>query len=469
MLVTFIVTVVLARILSPDDYGVIGMLGVFICIAQALVECGFSSALIQKKDRNETDYSTVFWCNFGISLICYAILWLCSGWIANFYKMAILQSVLKVFGISIIIGAIYAVQIARLSASLDFKTQAKVSFVRSVLSGLIGIALACLGYGVWALVWQTVSSNIIALLLYMIYTRWMPRLTFSLQSFHQLFGFGSRLMAANLLGVAYNNVAPLIIGRKFTAGDLGYYSRASSLAGLPGGIIESIFSKVLFPVLSSIQDEEERLKRTYSRYLRLMTSIVAPLMLVVVAVAKPLVVTLIGEKWLPCVPYLQLLAIGWVVDPIINVNLNVLYVKGRSNVVLQLEIIKKIIAISIVVVSVQFGIIWLCVGRVIYGYIALFLNLYFCAPYIGMGVMRQIREVSSIYCVSAIAALCAFIASEALWKYCGLDLFMQAISSCAVGAFAGGVAFIVLGAAFKFEIVNLIRDILVTRMVKRSV
>ena len=464
--VTFVVTIVLARLLTPADYGAIGMLSVFICVSQALVECGFSSALIQKQNRDEADYATVFWCNLGISFICYGLLWISSGLIADFYKMPILQSVLKIYGISIVIGALFAVQVARLTALLDFKTQAKVSLIRSILSGLVGVSLAYYGYGVWALVGQAVSSNIIAMILYLIFTRWIPAFSFSRQSFQSLFGFGSRLMAANLLGVVYNNVAPLIIGRKFTAEDLGYYSRGCSLAGLPGGIIEGIFSKVLFPVLSSIQDDEARLKRTYNRYLKLVTSIVAPLMLCFAAIAKPLVVLLIGEKWLPCVPYLQLLAIGWMIDPIVSVNLIVLYVKGKTDVVLKLEIIKKIIAIVIVVLSVHFGIIWLCVGRVVYGFVALFLNLHFCAPYIGMGIARQIREVASIYSSSIFVAICTWIVASLFWESESYGMIVRSATSCMAGAFVGGVVFIALGWLLKFELVQSVCGFLRARCTK---
>ena len=207
---------------------------------------------------------------------------------------------------------------------------------------------------------------------------------------------------------------------------------------------------------------------THESKVETQASIVAPLMLSMAALAKPLVVALIGEKWLPCVPYLQLLAIGWMVDPIISVNLNVLYVKGRSDVVLRLEIIKKIIAIVIVVVSVQFGIIWLCVGRVIYGIIALFLNLYFCAPYIGMGIARQIREVSSIYLVSAVVAMLAWVSSDAAWEWVGKGMNFRPIFSCFAGVFAGGSAFIILGWLCRFELVQMSLGVLHRRQSARN-
>jgi O-antigen/teichoic acid export membrane protein len=323
--------------------------------------------------------------------------------------MPILKSVLRVVGLNLIIHALYTIQVTRLTALVNFSLQAKIMVSSSLVSGCIGITLAYCGYGVWALVGQTMSAAVFSGIMYWLFTGWRPRFLFSKKSFRELFGFGSKIMAAGFLHTIYMNISPLIIGRKFSAADLGYYSRGDSLAALPGGIFQSTLGRVIFPVLSSIQDDEERLQRTYNKYLRIITSLVAPSMLLLAACAEPLIMLLIGEKWLPCVPYLQLLAIAWVCDPIILVNLNILYVKGRSDVVLKLEIIKKIIAILIVVIAVQYGVIWLCVGRVVYSYIALILNIRYCGPFLKMGFWRQIKEVKAIYISGLLAAFLAFV------------------------------------------------------------
>ena len=416
--VHFIVTIVLARLLTPADYGLIGMLTVFISISQLFIDCGFGSALIRKKDRNEIDYSTVFWYNLVVSIACYCVLYVAAPLIADFYKMPLLTRVLRIIGINLIINAMYTIQVTRLTAIVQFGLQAKVAISTAVISGVVGISMAYFGCGVWALVGQAMSVALISAIAFWSFSGWHPSLRFSWGAFRNLFGFGSRIMAASSLHTIYTNIAPLIIGRKYTAADLGYYSRGDGLAALPGGIFQSTLGRVIFPVLSSIQDDESRLKAAYNKYLRLITSLVAPSMLLFAACAKPVVTILIGEKWLSCVPYLQLLAIAWVCDPIIIVNLNVLYVKGRSDVVLKLEIIKKVIAISIVLVAVQFGIIWLCLGRVLYSYIALILNIYYCGPFIGMGFLRQMREVWPIYCSAVGSATIAYVLS------CYLDVFL---------------------------------------------
>ena len=407
-LVHFVVTIVLARLLVPHDYGVIGMLAVFLSISQLFVDCGFGSAIIRKKDRTDADYSTVFWYNLVISLFCYCLLFAAAPIIADFYSMPILTDILRVIGLNLVIHALYAIQVTRLTALVQFGIQAKIAIVSAVASGMIGIYLAYCGCGAWALVAQSMGAAVFSAILFWTFSGWWPRFCFSGKSFHQLFGFGSRLMLANSLHTVYTNISPLIIGRKYSAADLGFYSRGDTLAALPGGFFQSTLGRVIYPVLSSIQNDESRLKTTYNKYLRLITSLVVPSMLLFAVCAKPITTLLIGEKWLPCVPYFQLLAIAWICDPIILVNLNVLYVKGRSDIVLKLEIIKKLIAIAIVVTAVQFGIIWLCLGRVLYAYIALGLNIYYCGPFLGMSFLSQVKEVLPIYVCSGISSALAY-------------------------------------------------------------
>lgn len=442
--VGFAVTIVLARLLTPTDYGAIGMISVFMGISQMFVDFGFGSALIRKKNRTDVDFSTVFWFNLGAAVFFYAVLFAAAPWIAGYYRMPILVKILRVLGLNLIVHALYTIQVTRLTASVDFKPQAGVAVASCVLSGAVGVSLAFFGFGPWALVGQQVSGAVFSGSLYWVFSGWHPRFVFSGAAFRELFGFSSKIVAAGLLHAIYTNISPLIIGRKYAAADLGYYSRGDSMASLPGGIFQGTLGRVVFPVLASIQDDEARLRAAYNKYLRLMTSLVAPAMLLLAACAKPLVVTLIGEKWLPCVPYLQLLAIGWMIDPIILVNLNILYVKGRSDIVLRLEIVKKLIAIAIVVTAVQFGVLWLCVGRVAYSYIALTLNLRACGPFLGMGFGRQMREVAPIYLSALAAAGLAYFLSGVAWHPFG-----ALVLSGASGAFL----YILLAWLFKFDLI----------------
>lgn len=443
--VGFIVSIVLARLLAPSDYGVIGILGVFLGISQMFIDCGFGSALIRKKDRTDIDFSTVFWFNLVSAIFFYIVLFFSAPFIADYYHMPILVSVLRVIGLTLIIHALYTIQVTRLTATVNFKPQAKVAVLSCIFSGIVGIALAYCGFGAWALVGQSLSAATFSGTLYWIFSGWKPQFIFSKSAFKELFGFSSKIVGASLLHTIYTNISPLIVGRKYTAAVLGFYSRADGLIRLPESIFQGTFGRVIFPVLSSIQNDEARLRAAYNKYLRLMTSIVAPFMLLLAACSEPLVTILIGEKWLPCVPYLQLLAIGVMVDPMTRVNLNVLYVKGRSDVVLKLEIIKKIIAIFIVVFAVQFGVLWLCVGRIIYAYIALALNVCFCGPFIGMGFWRQMREVAPIY-------TCAFVAAGIAYALAGLAI--HPFCALVVAGLIGAALYLLLAWILKFDIIQ---------------
>lgn len=444
-LVGFVVSIVLARLLTPGDYGAIGILGVFLSISQMFIDFGFGAALIRKSNRTDVDFSTVFWFNLGASVFFYAILFFVAPFIASYYRMPILVGVLRIVGLNLIIHACYTIQITHLVASVNFKPQAKISVCTCILSGALGITLAYLGFGVWALVGQSIFASIVSCILYWLFSGWHPTFAFSFSAFREFFGFSSKIVVAGLLHTIYTNISPLIIGRKYTAAALGYYTRGDSLVQMPGGLFQGTLGRVIFPVLSSIQNDEQRLRAAYNKYLRLITSIVAPAMLLLAACAKPLIVFLVGAKWLPCVPYMQLLAIGWMVDPMILVNLNILYVKGRSDIVLKLELIKKAIAITIVVISVQYGIIWLCVGRVVYGYIALVLNLFACGPFLGMSFWRQAREVAPIYLSAFAATAVAYLLAE---------MPLPSFFALALAGSAGASLYLVLAWMLKFDLIK---------------
>lgn len=453
--VGFLVSIILARLLAPSDYGVIGMLSVFLSISQLFIDAGFSSALIQKKDRTDADFSTVFWCNLGIAIVCYLVLFGAAPFIADFYKMPVLSGMMRVLGLVLITNAAYTIQVTRLTAILDFKTQAKVSFANCVTSGIVGITMAFMGFGPWALVTQSVFASLFSGCAYWMLSGWRPQLMFSKESFKRLFSFGSRILAASCLHTLYTNISPIIIGRKYSAAALGVYARSDSLVTLPGGIFQSTLGRVIYPVLSSIQDDESRLRAAYNKYLRVITSLVAPSMLLMAAVSEPLILTLIGTKWLACVPYIMILAIGWMVDPIILVNLNMIYVKGRSDVVLKLEVVKKVIALAIVVTSVQFGVIWLCVGRAVYSFIALGLNLHVCGPFIGMSFWQQMQEVWRIYMSGIAAALCAYgvVYASKIWLSQNGNWWCS-FGTLAVSGMVGLGIYILLAVIQRFDVVT---------------
>lgn len=440
---SFSIGIFLARLLTPSDYGTIGMLYVFLSISKTFIDCGFTHALIRRKTRTEEELSTAFWSNLSIAIVCYLLLFWGSPWIASFYNMKILCPLMRVLGLTLIVDALYAIQITRLTAEVNFKTQAKVTAVKILVGGVTGIAFAYNGFGPWSLVAYNMTSGITSIVLYYSITKWHPKLIFSKKAFSELFGFGVKLLAANLLHTVYTNISTLIIGRKYTSQDLGFYSRGDSFSGLPIGIYTSTFSRVIYPVLAKVQDDENELRRVYAKYLRLIAAIVVPSMLLFAGCMTPFIRVLIGDQWIPAAKFAMLLCFAQMFDPLTRVNSNILYVKGRSDILLKLEFIKKAIGISTVMIAVQFGVVWLCVGRVLYSIVAFVLNASFGGRFLGMSVFRQVKEVLPSYVIGgAVFALAYFVTSLVSNKYI----------SILTGGFSGLVLFVVLICLFKLEL-----------------
>ncbi len=390
--IQFLVSIVLARLLSPDDYGMIGMLAIFLAISQVFIDGGFSSALIQKKDCDNTTYSTVFYINVGISLVCYGILFVSAPLIADFYGQPLLKDIARVSSVSLIIGALSATNTVQLTKRIDFKTQSKINVVSALLSGVTGIVMAYSGFGVWALVAQSVSIALFKLLLTVFCVRWIPSLVFSGRIFKELFSFGSKLVLASLISSIYTNIRSLIIGKKFTPADLGQYTTANKFATMAGSSLSGVLYNVSFPVLSKVQDDNAVLLDAYKRFLSVSAFAIFPLMMLLAGIAEPLIRFLVTDKWLECVPYLQILCFGWIYDCLTKINLNLLYVKGRSDLVLKLEIFKKTIAFTILFISCFMGIIGICVGAAIYNFIAFFCNTYYTKRLLGYGFKEQFLQ-----------------------------------------------------------------------------
>ena len=391
--VQFIIMIIMARLLTPNDYGLIGMLSIFLAVAQSLIDSGFSQALIRKQERTEVDNSTVFYFNIITSLIIYIILYITAPWIAKFYNTPELCSIMRVVCLSIIINSFAVVQRAILTVKVDFKTQAKASFIATILSGVIGILLAYRGYGVWALVFQQLINNSLNVLILWILSKWRPIKAYSWKSFYELFFFGSKLLASGLIDTIYGNLYLLIIGKIFSATDLGYYTRAYQFSSLPSSNITTILHRVTFPILCSIQNEDKRLEEIYRRFLKLSAFIIFPLMTGLAAIAHPLIDVFIGSKWAFCATLLQVICFSMMWYPIHGINLSLLAVKGRSDLFLQLEIIKKIIGIITICITIPFGIIAMCYGSIISSIICLIINTYYTGKLINVGFLKQMRDL----------------------------------------------------------------------------
>lgn len=375
--VQFIINVLMARLLLPSDYGMIGMLAVFLQISQTFIDSGFSDALVQKKDRTETDLSTVFYFNIVISVLLYLLLFIGAPFIAQFYHMPELTLVTRIVMLNLIFSSFAAVPKIILVIKIDFKTQSKISLISAVVSGGIGITMAYKGYGVWSLVFQSLLNILLITFLSFYYINWRPLKTFSKDSFQNLFSFGSKLLFSRLIHALYYNLYAIVIGRRYSSAELGYYTRAEQFAIFPSGNINAIISRVTFPILSSIQDDDERLASAYRKYIKLASFLIFPLMIGLAVLAKPLIILLLTEKWIMTVVLLQILCFDWMFDHLSIINLNLLYVKGRSDWAFRLEIIKKTIATLILLLSIPFGIEGMCWGRVLYSLIAAYLNTHY--------------------------------------------------------------------------------------------
>lgn len=391
--IMFVVMIIMARILTPADYGLVGMLTIFIAISQTLVDSGFSNALIRKQDRTETDNSTVFYFNIAVAALLYLILALCAPLIADFYNEPQLTELTRVIGLSIVISSFTGVQRALLTVDIDFRTQAKASLTAAVVSGAVGIATAYGGLGVWAIVWFQLTNQAVNCLLLWLLSKWRPRLLYSWRSFRELFTFGSKLAASGLLDTLYNNIYLLVIGKVFKASDLGYYTRAQQFASFPSSNLTGIFQRVTFPVLCTIQDDDERLRSVYRRFLRLSAFVVFPLMVGLAVVANPLVLLLLKEQWIFAATLLSILCFSMMWYPIHAINLNLLMVKGRSDLFLKLEIIKKLIGVGILCITVPLGLIPMTVGSIVICILCLAVNTHYTGRLIHVGFWMQMRDI----------------------------------------------------------------------------
>lgn len=443
--ISFVFSMLIARMLLPSDYGVIGMLSIFMAVSQCFINSGFGTALVRKNDRTEEDFCTVFYFNIVVACICYALLFLASPYIARFYDLPLLESVTKVWGLNLIISSLAGIQDAQLTIAINFKSRAKISVITSLFTGLVGLWLAYRGYGVWALVFQTLSSNILRTILLWTIVRWMPKLIFSWQSFKELFSFGSKLLASGLLDTIYNNLYTLVIGKCFSASSLGVYSRADNLAQYPSSNITGVLQSVTFPVLSTIQNDEARLSNAYRRFLRLSAFVVFPLMVGLAAVADPFIRLVLTDKWEGAIYLLQILCFALMWYPIHAINLNLLQVKGRSDYFLKLEVIKKILGVAILCVSIPLGLVAMCYGRVFSSVVCLGINTYYTKKIIGYGFIKQMRDLLPILIHTLVMGTIVFVV-----VCCLPSLWLQLI----VGTLVGVIYYIVGAYLMKFEELN---------------
>lgn len=430
-LIQFIVGIVMARLLTPEDYGLIGILMVFITISSVFMDAGFFKAIIQKTDRNQDDFCTVFFFNVATGIAFFALLFVCSPLIADFYNQPILAPLTKVVALQLIINSAILVQRAQFTIAMDFRTQAGIALIAAVLQGICGITMAYNGFGVWAIAWSSVVGAAANCLLFWIKGKWRPSLRFSRQSFRRLFSFGSKLLLSSLLDVTWKNIYPLIIGKRFPAAQLGFYSRANHYVKLPATTFSGVIERVTYPMLCEVQNDKETLHRQFTMLFKLAAFIIFPFMAGLAMLAKPLIVLMITEKWVPCVIYLQILSMGLMLYPIHALNLNLMQVKGRSDLFLKVEVIKKVVDVIVLLITIRLGVKEMCIGLAVASYISWVINAFYTGKLIHVGFLRQVVIVlpSAIYTV--IMCLCIYGAKK-LMPGMALQLFVGFLVGVAV-------------------------------------
>lgn len=407
--IQFLIGVILARLLPPSDFGVIAMLTIFLAISQTIIDGGFSNALIRKVDRSEADYSTVFIFNIIIGvLLCLIVVW-AAPYIAAFYEMPQLSSVMKVLALTLLFNSFSVVFYAILTINIDFRSIAIANFVSAIISGVIGIVMAYQGWGVWSLVFQSVSRSVINALLVAVLAKWRPKFFFSRVSFVEMFSYGSKILISSLINTVYANLTPMIIGKFYTSKDLGYYDRGRQFGVLPINYIVQTYERVTFPIMSQLQNDDTRLIDAYRKYIKSASLIMFIVVMLIIALAKPIILVILSAKWVEAIIYLQLFCVAEMFNHVTRLNLVLLQVKGRSDLFLRLEVIKKAISLSMLLCAAPFGIIPICISQILYSQIAMYINTYYTKKLFGLSYLMQVKDFSKYLVYAVVACVPAYL------------------------------------------------------------
>lgn len=444
-LIGFVVSVILARILLPEEFGLIGMIAVFVAVGNTLLHSGLTKSLIRGENLDNEDYSTVFYFNLIVSILVYMIVYFLSPFIAEFYGQSILIDLLRVYCISFIISAFSAVQLARLTKFMDFKTQTIIAIPSAIVGGVVGIAMALLGFGVWSLVWSSVISSAVNSTQLWIYSKWTPDLSFNYKKFKSHFNYGYKLTLSELLDRVFSNIFLIVIGKYFSPAQVGFYTRAETMKQLPVSNISNAINRVTFPLFVSIQNDEVRLKRVYKKLMQMVVFVITPVLILLAVLAEPTFRFLFTEKWLPAVPYFQILCVTGILYPLHSYNLTVLNVKGRSDLFLKLEVFKKALIIIALVITIPLGIIAMLIGQVVISILAFFINSHYTGKYINYTALQQLRDVLPTFILASLMGAIVF-----LLDFYGLVLYSDIIRII-IGGIVGSSIYLFMAYQLKFE------------------
>lgn len=428
----FFISILLARLLAPEDFGAIAMLWLFNALGSTFIDSGFNSALIQRQDVTHTDESTAFFFNLFSAAVVFIILCALAPWIAAFFGLPILQSLSYVIALNLFVGALGSIHNTLLTKALEFKIIMKVSVAATSVSGLTAVALASLGYGVWSLALQILLSSLISVALLWFWHPWRPCLTFSLASFRRLFRFGGYMMASGVLHTVYTGCYAILIGKLFSARDLGYYHRAENTQQLPGFILTRVLNRVAFPVFSEAAADPTRLARGIRKLLVAIMLLNVPMMLGLAVLAEPLVAVLFGAKWRPSVPFLQVLCLAGVILPLHVINLNALMAQGRSDLFFRIELIKKSIGLPLLVLASLHSVLAIAWVVVLDSLVSFFINAHYSKVLLGYGAKRQLQDVSPYFAIGAAMAVIVWWSAKAVDFSPIVELSMLSILGAAI-------------------------------------
>jgi len=400
--------IILARMLSPKEFGLVGMITIFIAIAQVFVDSGLSQALIGKQNCSKLDYSTIFWANIVIGILAYIIIWFCAPYIAGFYQKPELIQLTHFSAIVILIGSITLIQQTILIKEIDFKIITKISTISTFISGVLSIGLAYYGFGVWSLVWRTIINQGLRSLMIWKHSHWVPRMAFSRRIFREHFTFGSNILLISVVAVIYKSFYNFIIGKNYSDTVLGYYTNADQYSTIPSSNLTNITAKVSFPVLAQMQTDNERLKQGINKLIKTVMYVSFIIMFGLAAVAHPLFYVLFGEKWLPSVPIFQALCLAYSITPMHIINQNILKVKGRSDLFLRTEIIKYILFTPIIILGIMYGLKVLVGGIVLFYWMGYFINALYAKKLINYSIFAQFKDFFPLVLIMGIPALLVF-------------------------------------------------------------
>lgn len=398
--VTFIVGLVLARLLSPDEYGLIGICLIFTTVLNGIVDSGFSNALIRKKDVTDEDYNTMFTTNMAISIVLYVLLFISAPFVSDFFHRVELIALVRVTGLILFFNALSITQVTILTKNIDFKTKTKASLVSAIISGVIGIAMAFMGYGVWSLVAQQLSKQLLYTLCLWVLSKWWPRFTFYKDSFKYMWGFGWKLLASGILNNVWNQLYQVVIGRCYTSSTLGHYTRANECASIFSSNLTTIIQRVTFPVLSELQDDKKKLLVSYRKLIKVSMFVTVICMFALGAMAEPMIYSLIGPQWHQAATFLPFICITMSLYPLHAINLNMLQVQGRSDLFLYLEIVKKIITLIPIFIGAFVGVYWMLCASIFTGFIAFLLNSWFTGKFLNYSSWQQLKDVLPSYLIA---------------------------------------------------------------------